>query len=345
MVPKWLIRTALHTGFWGASYMVLLIYFSREYDLSSIDFIYTGLFHISIIAGVYSNLYLLLPHFFNRKKYLAYLFLFLVNLSLVTVFNDLLFSRFIDFFLPGYYFISYYSLFDIFIFHFTYVVLTTLIKLSQSWFELNHSRKEMAELQAEKAEAELKALKYQVNPHFLFNTLNGIYSLCRNKSDMAPEAIMKLSGIMRYILYEVNEEKVPLKKEIAILENYMDLEKMRLDEPCEVKLSIKGSLNNLKIAPLMLLPLMENCFKHGGRDEGGVFRMRFDVEAKGTEVHVEAFNLLKEESREMKEESGIGLDNMRKRLEMQYAGLYKLGTMSDKNAFVARLSVDLEDRS
>jgi len=128
------------------------------------------------------------------------------------------------------------------------------------WLE---SQREKKELQSQTLQSELKFLKSQINPHFLFNTLNSLYALTLKKSDQAPEIVLKLSEMMRYMLYECNEREVPLSKEINYLKNYLELEKIRQGKKMEINFAMDGEVGHQKIAPLMFIPFVENSFKHG----------------------------------------------------------------------------------
>jgi len=168
-----------------------------------------------------------------------------------------------DLLFPNYYLIVFYDYIELLKYFVVYIGLTTLFMLSQSWIDLADSRKELAEKEKELIHNELKALKAQVNPHFLFNSLNSIYSLSLKKSENAPEVILKLSSVLRYMIYESNEQGVALEKEIRFIEDYIDLQKLRTKNPDAVKYRIKGKVKDQKIAPLILIVFIENAFKHG----------------------------------------------------------------------------------
>ncbi len=229
---KWILaitrnNVVQHLLFWGLSFYILLNIFSGSSSFQKIDFIYTSNFLVSLVIPVELNLFMLIPRFLTRKKYLIYIFLFLANLFLFSLFNQFIFNSLIDHILTGYYFISYYSFMDILKFFLIFLVITTLLHLSKEWFELNESRQKMILLEKEKIDAELKALSNQVNPHFLFNSLNVLYSLAINNAKETPEAIVKLSDILRYVIYESNSETVELQSEIKIIENFVELQKFR----------------------------------------------------------------------------------------------------------------------
>jgi two-component system, LytTR family, sensor kinase len=193
-------------------------------------------------------------------------------------------------------------------------------------------------LENEKLSAELAFLKSQINPHFLFNTLNNIYSLAYQQSDKTPAAILKLSEIMRYMLYESNDDKVDLSKEIRYLENYIELQRLRFKNQTFVNLKICGDAGNQKLMPLVLISFVENAFKHGVADDEShpinisisiePFRLKFTVDNKVN-------NLNKDET------GGIGLINVKRRLDLFYKDHYKLIVNNELGIHSSELVLDL----
>ena len=335
-------RALQHILFWTASYVFLVNFFSTGNRTEKIDYIYTAIFHVSLVTAVYVNTGILIPRILQKGRYLVY-FLSLVALIFAGgVFNQITFNHLVDLVLPGYYFISYYDLEDILKFVFVYVALTSLLKLSKGWFLVSRAERQIMRIRQEKVESELKALKSQINPHFLFNSLNNIYSLSMGQSGKAPAAILKLSDLMRYMLYDSNEERVALRSEIAFLENYIDLQRLRSDRQARIEYSKDGTPEGLRIAPLVFLPLVENSFKHGvkGDPSGGYVVIRLRIGKGDLELSLEnnkgMVNDIKDE-----EPSGIGLVNVRRRLELLYPNKYLLDIQDDGDVFMVRLKLAL----
>src|SRR5262249_2491108 len=140
---------------------------------------------------------------------------------------------------------------------------------SKSWFTVNDLQRQLLQSEKEKVQIELKALKAQINPHFFFNTLNGIYSMSLDKDERLPQTILQLSHLMRYFLYEVNEDIVSLEKELQILQDYIDLQKIRSANELQVIKKIEGEISKQLIAPLLLITFLENAFKHGAKGTTG----------------------------------------------------------------------------
>lgn len=312
-------RVLQHTLFWLISYYVLLHMFANSAEIQKIDCIYTGLFHVSLIIGVYINLFLLIPKFLSNKKFFQYVSLLLIVIAGTAELNIVFFDKLIDLILPGYYFISYFEFTDILKFVVVYIVATSLIKLAKSWFKLSDANKKLAELQKEKIETELNALKGQINPHFLFNSLNVLYSLVLKQSAESPDAIIKLSDILRYVIYGSNKDYVNLSEEIKLINDYLGLQKFRIDKDSKVDFKYDIDDKNLKIAPMLLLPLVENSFKHGIKGDICQTYVDIKIEANQREIRFEIKNNKGlAEQPEADKPSGIGLSNIKNRLSLIY---------------------------
>jgi two-component system, LytTR family, sensor kinase len=200
------------------------------------------------------------------------------------------------------------------------------------------SQKLRDELVNQRQAGELALLKSQVNPHFLFNTLNNIYSLVYHKSDEAPDAVMKFSSIMRYVLYDSKEEKVLLEKEIEYLKSYIELQKLRIREPEFVALKVEGNAGGTFIAPMLLIPFVENAFKHAGKDfHPGISIMLF---SDNQQIRFEVSNFKQKEIQTIEKPfSGIGLSNIRRRLELIYPGRHILEIIAENDQYKVKLLI------
>lgn len=258
----------------------------------------------------------------------------------------LTFSRFIDYILPGYYFISYYDYGDLLKFFVVFILITTLLKLSKGWFLLMDARNKLARLEKEHAQAALETLKGQINPHFLFNSLNTLYSLVLKKSDTAPEMILKLSGFLRYLLYETSAGRVDLAKEISYMQDYMELQKIRSGDKASISFQVTGEPAGKQIAPLSFLPLVENSFKHGIKGETGrtFVDILFSIGVKEIEFTARN-NKGSADALLMNETHGIGLGNLRKRLEYLYPGNFTLEPRDNGIEFFVKLIAPLQDNT
>jgi Histidine kinase len=217
------------------------------------------------------------------------------------------------------------------IFPFLVVVFFSLmLRISSRW----------RQTEREKMNAELAYLKAQINPHFLFNTLNSIYSLAIMKSDETPTAVVKLSGMMRYVLSESANEFVSLEKEIIYVINYVDLQKIRFGESIFLEFTVNGVTNGKRIAPLMLIPFIENAFKHGvNAEEESVIKINIDIAESSLFLSVFNKKVTVHISEENK--SGLGVENTKNRLELLYPSKHKLMIYDTKAAYLVELSLKL----
>jgi len=334
-------RVLQHTLFWLISYYILLRVFANADKIQQIDYIYTILFHTTMMIGVYINLLILIPKILSKRKFIFYIVTLLIVIAGTAGLNILFFDKLIDFILPGYYFISYYEFGDILKFVIVFVATASLIKLAKSWFAISETNKKFVELQKEKTEFELKALKGQINPHFLFNSLNGIYSLALSRSEKTPEIVLMLSDIMRYIIYEASANFVDLKKEVKCLQDYIALQKLRSDDRASITVEISGDLKNKKIAPIIFFPLVENSFKHGIKGVTGksFVTLQFTVGENNIAFIIEN-NKGITDNVENNAYKGIGLENVRQRLQMIYPNKHQFKITDTAETFKVEIAIN-----
>ena len=267
----WLVRYKLvwHLLFW----LFYLVFYTFQYGLFQMELLRTFLFGLFtlpvVISAVYFNIYFLIPKFLLTKRYkLFFIFLFLSAISFTLLLRldsyfiaipSLYSEEFLDrYYAVGFFRISY--LISHFVSIYTVVVGAAFIKLLIQWY---NSRQQNQLLASENLETELKFLKSQIHPHFLFNTLNNLYALTLKKSDKAPETVLKLSELLDFMLYDCNASKINLDKELQLVKSYIDLEKLRYNDNLSIQFDVAGETSKTEIAPLLILPFVENCFKHG----------------------------------------------------------------------------------
>lgn len=216
----------------------------------------------------------------------------------------------------------------------TVVWIGIAIKLFKMWYE-----KRQVALQAE-----LDFLKGQVHPHFLFNTLNNLYALTLHQSPQSPKVVLGLSEILRYMLYECNADTVMLTRDVEILESYVALEKIRYEQRLDLSFSMNGEISDQKIAPLLVLPLLENAFKHGASEDMDMPWININLQVKDNLFKFKIANSKPEQQpTDAKKHFGkIGLGNVRKRLELLYPGAHVLRTVDEEDTFVAILEIQLD---
>jgi len=196
------------------------------------------------------------------------------------------------------------------------------------------------QLRIEKQEAELNYLKSQTNPHFLFNTLNNIYSLARDKSDLAPESILRLSKMLRFMLYETGGDYIALEQELKIINDYIALEKLRYDE--SLRINFNQDIEDMKQAlpPLLLIPLVENAFKHGVSETRNQPFVDIHLSVNKRQLTFTVKNSSEAPAAESSVKENIGLSNLRRQLELLYKK-YELSVQQQKSIFIATLKIDL----
>jgi len=211
-----------------------------------------------------------------------------------------------------------------------------LIRFMINMFETQKLRDELIN---QRQASELALLKSQVNPHFLFNTLNNIYSLVYNKSKEAPQAVMKFSSIMRYVLYDTRHKNVLLEKEIEYLKSYIELQRLRFKKPGLVSINISGNTHGITIAPMLLIPFVENAFKHCSKNHQPSITIRLNVGNHLIRFEVSNFT---EENRQTTDEqfNGIGLPNIKRRLELIYKDKYNLEIKQEDNQYKVKLLIE-----
>ncbi len=187
----------------------------------------------------------------------------------------------------------------------------------------------------------MQLLTAQVHPHFLFNTLNNIYSQTQTESPKGSKMILELSDMLRYILTEGSKTLVPLQKELAMIQDYINLEKTRYGNKLDLHLSVPHNTGDLQIAPLMLLPFIENCFKHGTSKFLDEAWINLKMEVNGTELHMKLMNGKAGEQTGAQQPPGTGIGNAKKRLELLYPGKYELQINNDPEMFIVNLKLDL----
>lgn len=314
LFTKWAkTSTFYHIIFWvsiASSFFVDIIeYFSYDIIAFSISILIRL---ILLFCLIYGNLYVLIPYLFNKKKYVYYwLTLILLTLAFAILYKAVYFKTTdIVFDIPqqGRYILN-------ILLAIRFLFISYLFVFLKGWFD---QEKKMNEMQIIQLGTELKYLRAQINPHFLFNTLNNIYGLAIIKSNKTPEAVIRLSEMMDYMLYDNNEEKVPLKKDIENLINYIELERIRQGNDAKIEFNIIGEPNDLKITPLLLLPLLENAFKHGINKEPINAFLSATIEIKQNSLIFSIANNKVSTPTEMTTNHSIGLDNLRKRLTLYY---------------------------
>ena len=329
-----------HLAFWVLSFVLLSIGMASEWPPNTADFIYAFVFHFSLVTVVYLHLRFLFDKLLLRKQYLAYAIL-LIGLIVVAVwFNIYSFNVLADILFPGYFFVSPYA-WKVLIYVLTYLVVTTSLKLSRSWIELQRTKLVLEATRRMHVETELKALRAQVQPHFLFNSLHSIYALALEGSTRTPEVLLRLSNVLRFMLYESEKDTIPLDKEIQCIAEFVALQKERLPPEAVILWDVDVIQSQTEISPLLLMPMVENAFKHGG--QGARTNIAISLDCRPELLSFTVSNSYdKSESNKKRQVGGIGLQNLRRRLTLLYKDNHSLNEQITENQYSITLKLNME---
>jgi hypothetical protein len=219
---------------------------------------------------------------------------------------------------------------------FLIVAVYAMFYFADQW---HRQQRKARELQQAKTETELQLLKSQVQPHFLFNTLNNIYSQAVRQKDSSAEPIYRLSGLLSYMLYDSRSSWVSASKELEYIRNYVELERMRYQDRLDVSVNVYDNLDDFWISPLLLLPLVENSFKHGVYNETGTSWIRIDLSVKDNWLTVKIENSHTENKLPQNGKNGLGLENVRKQLSILYPGQHELKCLKEDESYLVVLKV------
>lgn len=330
----WLTYFVFNTFRWGS-------YFN-DYGYS----LKTNLLGFPIhMALCYLNIFVLMPNLIYKKKYLLYVIAVLSAIFIMVVlkFNLTYILITHNVWPEGPETIDKLSLnytIDMMMGELYVMTFVTAIKITLDFLK---EQRRVTDLEKSQLETELLFLKSQISPHFFFNTLNNIYSLSVEKSNKTPKIVLKLSELMRYMLYETKGKKQTLENEIMCIQNYLDLERIRNGERLEVDMSISGDIHDKEISPVLLLTFVENAFKHGVNKNTGNVLIDIRFKVKGDFLYFSVSNPMPEftvHKDNFNKASGIGIENVKKRLELGYnKNDYKLSFKNKKNIFVVKLVI------
>lgn len=313
-------RIFQHVMFW-LSYVMLfgLVYgkFGNNYPYYFLESLGMVPF---VMASTYITIYLILPFYLKKQRFVLSLIFFTCTL-LLTCTLQRIFLRYINALEINFaemYDLSFLSLF----LETNFMVgIAMAIKLIKIWFE---QQQEKFEFETRTLQSELSLLKAQIHPHFLFNTMNNLYALSLGQSEKTSEGIAKVSDLLRAVLYDCNEVFVEFEKEVSLISNYLDLQKLRYDDRLDIEFEIEGEPNGIRVAPMLFITFIENCFKHGSSNDPDLPWIRIFFQISGSTIAFSALNSKPGAPTVSVEKGGIGLENVKKRLEILYRNNYEL---------------------
>ncbi len=330
-------RPVYHTVFWVLYVLFFTLIEGKEngYWFAFSNHLIRGFFYAIV---VYFNLLYLIPNYLSRTKFLNYCLLLIASVILITPLS--IFVQYLRFYnLPEYQQLLIKTQPAQFMLTFIIAGTSTIFNIISEWLRGQRVR---TELQKQTMKSELRFLKSQINPHFLFNTLNNLYALTLKKSDKAPDIVLKLSEMMRYMLYECNERRVPLRKEVNYLRNYLDLERLRQGPNVEIRFSVEGQVLNQEVSPLIFIPFVENSFKHGLSNQLTTGFVHIDLVVEPREIYFRIENTKPSMPiRRNHRSGGIGLQNVKRRLELLYPNHYNLDIQDQPDLYTVNLNINL----
>ncbi len=350
-----IITFSAHLAAWACFFVLpYLVFFPRMNDsnFSMSNHMIAALVcnNIFLVIFYYINTQILIPKFLINEKWGLYIFTIILALLLFLFipkyFSDLISSPEIRAIDPASnpnrwsgnrpHKRALVAPFNMAIFFLVFTV-GTCIAVIQRWLKIEENRKET---ESQKLNTELSFLKSQINPHFFFNTLNNIYSLAIVRSEKTAPAVMKLSSIMRYILTETNQDLVPLQNEVDFINNYIELQLVRLTEKTQVSFNALGAIENKLVAPLLFIAFIENAFKYG-ISTNHESTIQILLEATETTINLFVSNSMITTENNMLENTGIGINNVKRRLELMYPGKHNLTSSILGNNYSVHLEIQL----
>lgn len=336
------IRIAIHTLFWSCAWFFFFFYYKRYSAVNIYTFVASLINLIAAIATVYTFNYHLIPKILLKnklKKFIAFAFVAIVMFFYIqlvlTLFlvvkllysERILFPEMIDVVM------LFFNMFFV-------VFIAIAIKFYKRWSEKDYREQKV---QKEKVEAELQMLKTQINPHFLFNTLNSIYVLAMKKSDQTANTVMKLSDILDYILYKIDAPRIVISNEIQIIEHYIDLEKIRFTDRININFTSKLQSKDIQIPPMLIIPFIENAFKHGVAKSMEKSWIKISIDQTDQMLDIVVSNNRSQSPIKTKG-GGIGLVNVKKRLNLLFSDRYKLDISEKNNRYDVFLSIPINQQ-
>lgn len=335
-----LIKYKLHHAlFWLLIFGIWFILRYEGYTTPALAFKITFIKVIDLMVMVYITNYVLIPSLLYKKRYVLFVALFIGMILTSSATKMYIIGQVAhdpDFFnlrgdLKA-------RIYDNVIPHFFLVIAGAAFKLV---FDQLSLQKKIAELAKEKAEAELNFLKSQINPHFLFNSLNSVYFLIDKNNPDARKALHKFSDMLRYQLYELNGEKIPIEKEINYLQDYVHLQQLRKDENYKVQFNCSPGVKNFSIEPLLLIPFVENAFKHISHKTDGSNFVKLDLSRNNGYFEFAVENSHEKGFYTTEQHGGIGMNNVKRRLELLYPDTHQLKVDDDTDTFKINLKLKI----
>ena len=328
-----------HLAFWIVVFFSWFYLRHQEYRNSTMALAVTFVKVADLMVMIYFVNYWLIPKVLYKKRYIDFSVVFIV-MALVSGICKVYMLRVITGNASTYSFNTGLKtkLYENVISDFFLVLAGAAVRMIVDYLAM---QQRLAEVAKEKAVTELNFLKSQINPHFLFNSLNAVYFLIHKENSEARDALHKFSDMLRYQLYEASVDKIPLEKEVRYLKDYSDLQMLRKDDTVQISFKVPDQLYSYRIEPLLLIPFLENAFKHISHHQSEPNTVSVELDVKDDILYYSVQNTKEQISGSTEKPGGIGLNNVKRRLELLYPGKYELVATDQGDKYLIYLKLDI----
>lgn len=331
------LETLLHIVIWLSIFIAVCLLFSQFMPWK--NSVLRGLNNVLPLAMLFYFTLWMVNHYWEKKKYGQFSLIAFILIMIATILRGES-NKYFPLALEEYLFFenrkSWYL--AAFITNFTCVGIGLLYQLVYNRYA---AEKRTLSIINKQREAQLQALRGQINPHFLFNTLNNIYALAVVDSKPTADMVLKLSKLLRYVIYDSQETKVSLKKEVQQIEAFIELFQMRMEKPANIQFDFSGVSDHQLVEPMILIPFLENGFKHGDFDTNDDAFLKADLSVKNDQLDFKVINSKNDLDTQKDQQGGVGLDNIKKRLELKYSQQYQLDIQDQEDQFFVHFKLQL----
>ncbi len=339
-------NTVFNIVLWFLYYIVLLFIFSQGKMPLKIDYIYTISFLVVMAIPIIINTYFLVPRLLQKGKYVAFSVSFIVIIIVFWQSYTHCFQSLIDAVFSNHYFISYQTNLQAITKFILLLIVSMLLRIFESWLYFNAEQNKRLQTENHRIQIQLSHLRAQINPHFLFNSLNVIYALAIEKKEETAEAIVQLSDVLRHIIYDADSDRIKLKDEVVLLKNYIAFQKFRTHGLEGITFEINMENEDFEIYPMLLLPLVENAFKHGMETKAKQAFIKITLTQEGTSFGFQIVNHNNTSKQKSNSEySGVGLENIQHNLEIVYPNKHTFHIKEMDETFTVSLQITQKENS
>ena len=328
---------------WLLAFVIFIFIFSKGQKPITADYIYTIGFLLVLAIPANINFYGLIPKFLKKEKYVIYtILLILISVAFSTILI-VCFETVLNYLFSEYFFISYLKSTEVYLIFGIVLIVTTLLKLAEDWFYFNSNENRLLKIENQNIQTQLTTLRGQINPHFLFNSLNVIYAMALEKKEDITSAILELSDVLRYVIYDADTNHVSLKDELKLIENYIAFQKYRGHSKDDIQLKTDIDNYSFQIYPMLLLPLLENAYKYGFVNQKASDYIRVNIKQKDAIFQFNIKNSKSQNAAKTDEDySGVGLRTLKNNLQLVYPNKHTFHIDETEHYFSVKLTITNE---